>query len=106
VTSEREEDNCLLQKKFSTQALLLTLQQPAYVRASCPKVGCVCMCAGPLQVVYTYENSQKIENQQSSTGKEYWYGRPKSIKDTESYRNSKIVSKLIQKHTKKYTQRP
>jgi hypothetical protein len=33
-------------------------------------------------------------------GREYWYGRLASLKDTEAYRNSKTVSKLIQKHPK------
>jgi hypothetical protein len=72
----------------------------------CPKIGCICTRASPLQVAYTFVTSQKSKNQQSSTGREYWYGRPKSLKDTKSYRNSKIVSKLIQKHPRKYPQRP
>jgi hypothetical protein len=37
---------------------------------------------------------------QSSTGREYWYGRPESLKYTEAYRNSKTVNKLFQKHPK------
>jgi hypothetical protein len=52
---------------------------------------------GPM---YTSVTSQKDEKQQSSKGREYWYGRPTSLKDTKAYRNSKTVSKLIQKHPK------
>jgi hypothetical protein len=29
-----------------------------------------------------------MKKQQSNTGREYWYGRPTSLKDTEAYRNS------------------
>jgi hypothetical protein len=55
----------------------------------CPKAGHVCTRAGPLQAAYTSVTSQKNENQQSRKGREYWYGRPESLKDTEAYRNSK-----------------
>jgi hypothetical protein len=86
-------------KKILNTGTLLTLQQPAYVcglskgrarmHACRPTTGHVHLC-----------NFSKNENQQSSKGREYWYGRPTSLKDTEAYRNSKTVSKLIQKHPK------
>jgi hypothetical protein len=40
------------------------------------------MHAGPLQAMYTSVTPQKNENQQSNIGREYWYGRPESLKDT------------------------
>jgi hypothetical protein len=48
----------------------------------CPKAGHVCTRAGPLQVVYTSVTSQIDENQQLRKVREYWYGRPSSLKNT------------------------
>jgi hypothetical protein len=47
----------------------------------------VCMHVGPLQATYTSVTPKKNENQQSNTSREYWYGRPTSLKDTKDYKN-------------------
>jgi hypothetical protein len=62
----------------------------------CLKVGCVCTRADPLQAAYTSVTSLKKRKQQSSKqGREYWYGRPESLKDSDTYRNSKKEIKPI-----------
>jgi hypothetical protein len=84
-----------LQNIFSTQAHYCHFNSQR-MYAGCPKAGHICTRAGPLQAAYTSVTPQKMKKQQSSTGREYWYGRPTSLEDTKAYRNSKIVNKLIQ----------
>jgi hypothetical protein len=40
--------------------------------------------------------SKKRKQQSSCQGREYWYGRPKSLKYSDTYRNSKKEIKPIQ----------
>jgi hypothetical protein len=75
-----------LRKKNSQQTRYCHFNsQCMYV--GCLRTGSVCTHAGPLQATYTSVTPQKTENQQSNTGREYWYGRPESLKDTKAYRN-------------------
>jgi len=56
---------------------------------SCPRVGHVCTHAGPLQAMYNSIILQKNEKkQQSSIGRDYWYGIPTSLNDIEAHINS------------------
>jgi hypothetical protein len=42
-----------------------------------------------------------MKKQQSNTGREYWYGRPTSLKDTEAYRNSENSERIDSNHPKR-----
>jgi hypothetical protein len=65
------------------------------------------MCRPTTGHVHLCNFSKKNENQQSSKpGREYWYGRPESLKDTETYRNSKKAVKPIKAPKKNIPKNP